>query len=98
MPVDLKRVQSVFLAAIEESDLARRADVVDRECGVDLALRQRVEALLRAHDLPESDLDQPVIPDMPTAALERIRAGGESAFGVVAGPTDSTSGAASSVG
>ena len=54
MPVDPKRVQAVFLAAVEEHDLANRAAVVDRECGADIALRQRVEALLRAHDQPES--------------------------------------------
>ncbi len=58
MSVDPKRVQAVFLAAVEEQDLANRAAVVDRECGADLALRQRVEALLRAHDQPESVLDQ----------------------------------------
>ena len=60
MPVDPKRVQAVFLAAVEEQDLASRAAVVDRECGADVALRQRVEALLRAHDQPDSALDQPV--------------------------------------
>jgi serine/threonine protein kinase len=48
--VNAKRVQSVFLAAVEAADPAARAAVLDRECGADAELRQRVEALLRAHD------------------------------------------------
>ncbi len=59
MPIDPKRVQSVFLAAVEKEDLTERTAVVDRECGSDDALRQRVEALLRAHDQPDSHVDPP---------------------------------------
>ena len=44
---DPKRVQSVFLAAVEQS-AADRAACLDRECGADVELRQRVEALLKA--------------------------------------------------
>jgi WD40 repeat protein len=53
MQVDPNRVQAVFLAAIEAS-LSARAAVLERECAADAALRQRVEALLRAHDEPGS--------------------------------------------
>jgi eukaryotic-like serine/threonine-protein kinase len=67
MPVDPERVQAVFLAAIEQHDLAHRATFVDRECGDDSALRNRVEALLRAHDQPDSLLDQPVVASTPLA-------------------------------
>ena len=63
MPVDPKRVQAVFLTAIEEKDPAVRAAVVDRECMADAVLRQRVDALLRAHDQPDSDCDNPVESD-----------------------------------
>jgi eukaryotic-like serine/threonine-protein kinase len=57
MLVDPKRVQAVFLAATEEKDIAARATFLDRECAADAGLRLRVEALLRAHDQPESQLD-----------------------------------------
>ena len=46
MPLDPKRVQAVFLSAVECHDAAARAVVLDRECSTDLELRQRVEALL----------------------------------------------------
>jgi serine/threonine protein kinase/tetratricopeptide (TPR) repeat protein len=65
MPVDPKRVEAVFLAAVAERDLATRADVLDRECGTDIALRHRVEALLKVLDQPDSPLDQPVGPTTP---------------------------------
>ena len=51
MPVDPQRVQAVFLLAI---DPVSRAAVLERECGTDAELRQRVEALLIAHDEPGS--------------------------------------------
>ena len=44
MPVDLKRVQAVFLAATEEGSAAVRAAFLDRECSTDAELRQRVDA------------------------------------------------------
>ena len=50
MPVDPKRVQEVFLEAVGHPDSASRAAVLDRECSADRPLRDRVEALLRAHD------------------------------------------------
>jgi hypothetical protein len=53
MPPDPKRVQAVFLAAVEQPDPAGRAAVLDRECSDDPELRGRVEALIRAHDLPD---------------------------------------------
>jgi len=90
MPVDPKRVQAAFLAAVEEQDLANRAAVVDRECGADIALRQRVEALLRAHDRPDSVLDQPVNPRLPLARGSFTEPGDESAAAVAAEPVDAT--------
>lgn len=45
MPVDSKRLQSMFLAAFDAPD---RAAVLDRECAGDAELRQRVEKLQRS--------------------------------------------------
>ncbi|MFO0810621.1 MAG: serine/threonine-protein kinase [Gemmataceae bacterium] len=58
MTVDPKRVQAVFLAAVEAAPAADRAAVLDRECGADPELRKRVQALLQAHDEPDSLLDR----------------------------------------
>src|SRR5262245_39797563 len=59
MPVEPKRVQDVFLAAVEVADPAARAAILARECGDAGELRPRVEALLRAHDQPGDSLGQP---------------------------------------
>ncbi len=66
MPVDLKRVQAIFVAATEEASAAGRAAVLDRECGTDAELRQRVVALLKAHDNPGSFLERPAVAPPPT--------------------------------
>jgi serine/threonine protein kinase len=59
MPADPQRIQAAFLAAIEAADPADRAAVLDRHCGDDADLRQRVEKLLQAHDRSGSFLDHP---------------------------------------
>jgi hypothetical protein len=70
MTPDPKRVQAVFLAAIEQETLPDRDDVLDRECAADDELRRRVEALLIAHDHPDSLLDRPFVgPGEPVAAI-----------------------------
>jgi len=61
MPLDPNRVQTVFLSAVECHEPAARAAVLDRECSTDAELRGRVEALLLAHDRPDSLLDQPIV-------------------------------------
>jgi serine/threonine protein kinase len=50
MTVDAARVKSLFLEASELADPAERAAYLERECGADAGLRQRVEALLAADD------------------------------------------------
>ena len=50
MAVDAARAKSLFLAAADLSDPAERTAYLERECGSDAELRQRVEALLAAHD------------------------------------------------
>jgi WD40 repeat protein/serine/threonine protein kinase len=57
MPADPRRIQAIFLAAIEATDPAARAALLARECGDDAELRWRVDALLQAHDQPGSFLD-----------------------------------------
>lgn len=49
MPADPNRVQAVFLAAVELPDADAQVALLDRECGSDAALRDRVERLLAAH-------------------------------------------------
>ena len=50
MAVDAARVKSLFLEASDLSDPAERAAYLERECGAHAELRQRIEALLAAHD------------------------------------------------
>ncbi len=55
---DAARAKSLFLAASDLADPADRAAYLDRECGGNAELRNRVEALLRANDaapLPPMD-------------------------------------------
>jgi serine/threonine protein kinase len=74
MPTDVKRVQAVFLAAAEIADPADRAKFLDEACDGDTELRSRVEALLRAHDHPDSVLDHPaaVVPDPNGGATQAL--------------------------
>src|SRR6516162_581376 len=50
MAVDAARAKNLFLAASDLSDPAERTAYLERECGGDAELRQRVVALLAAHD------------------------------------------------
>jgi serine/threonine protein kinase/tetratricopeptide (TPR) repeat protein len=59
MPTAADRLKAVFDVAAEAPDPAARAELLDRECGGDAALRERVEALLRAHDMAGSFLALP---------------------------------------
>jgi len=59
MAIDLKRVKEIFLEATELADETSRAAYLDRACGGDAGLRQRVEALLRSHDPEGSFLGTP---------------------------------------
>ena len=52
MAADAARTKSLFLAALDLPDAAKRAAFLDRECGGDAPLRARVEALLRAYEDP----------------------------------------------
>src|SRR5262245_6105199 len=56
MAVDVKRIQEVFLAALKAADPVQQAAILERECGSDTEMRQRVEALLGARQEPASIL------------------------------------------
>src|SRR5262245_31832328 len=55
MPVDTKRLKDLFATASELSPDDRPA-YLERECGADSELRERVEALLRAYNASGSYL------------------------------------------
>jgi hypothetical protein len=55
--VALKSASDIFLEALDSAP-ADRAACLDAACGADAALRQRVEALLRAHDDPAAFLSE----------------------------------------
>src|SRR5215212_4835300 len=57
------RLKDLFDRAAELPDTAGRAAFLDRECAGDAALRERVEALLRAHDAAGSFLADRPVPD-----------------------------------
>jgi serine/threonine protein kinase len=66
--LDPKRVETVFAAVLELTDPAARAECLERQCGADGELRQRVEELLAAYAEAGSFLDAPnaATPDLPT--------------------------------
>src|SRR5262245_56372130 len=69
MSVDPKRVETVFADALGKP-AAERAAFLLSACGDDAFLRQRVEALLRAHAASDGFLDAPAVPgvgDITTA-------------------------------
>ncbi|MFO0957042.1 MAG: serine/threonine-protein kinase [Isosphaeraceae bacterium] len=75
MPTDPNRVKEIFLEAAERRDRALRIAYLDRACGGDDELRNRVEALLRSHDEGGSILDVPAdAPTLPDPARE-VRSG-----------------------
>jgi serine/threonine protein kinase/Flp pilus assembly protein TadD len=57
MPVEARSLKELFLSALAVAP-AERAAWLERECGHDAQLRQRVELMLAAHDTPQSLLDR----------------------------------------
>ncbi len=61
MPLNPKRVQAAFWEAVQYSDPADRAVILERECPADAELRQRVARLLAAHDAYDSFVNEPTV-------------------------------------
>jgi serine/threonine protein kinase len=59
MPLAPDKIKAIFLAAQDKASAAERAAYLDEACAEDADLRQRVEALLQAHDQPDRLLDYP---------------------------------------
>src|SRR5438128_2107612 len=59
MPVTIDRMKAVFLAALDKTTAERRTAFLEEACADDAALRDSVEALLRAHDQADPLLDRP---------------------------------------
>ncbi|HKI33459.1 MAG TPA: serine/threonine-protein kinase [Gemmataceae bacterium] len=69
MATDPARVKELFVAALDLPDPQVRQAFLERECGANADLRQRLEVLLKAHDDPASALDRPLAADgLATAA------------------------------
>jgi serine/threonine protein kinase len=71
MPVDPKRVQQLFLAAVEAPTPEARSLLLTQLAGTDAELMRRLQALLQAHDNPNSLLETPFVsspvPNLPDA-------------------------------
>ena len=70
---DPQRVESIFAAVLEKSSAQERSALLDEACAGDPLLRQRVEALLKAHQEAHSFLRSPipiVAPQAPTLDAE----------------------------
>ncbi len=92
--------ETVFLAALEHKSPAERAAFLDTACAGDVALRQRVEALLSSHADPDSFLDIPAVvrqaegTDEPAQTVDPPASSGKddmrTASAVGLAPTDQT--------
>src|SRR5262245_39076725 len=53
--------EAIFLSALEKKEPAERAAYLEAACAGNPALRERVDALLRSHEDPDSFLDAPAL-------------------------------------
>ena len=83
--VNSNNAKSIFLAAIEMPP-AERADFLNEAMAGDAALRERVEALLSAHDDPESFLEKPAVQFGAAVDLSRSELPLAERLGTVIGP------------
>lgn len=70
MALSSDREEALFRAAVELGPGTARQVFLDQACAGDAALRQRLEALLAAHDQPATVLDAPTEPARPTLKLD----------------------------
>jgi hypothetical protein len=83
MNADPRRIKELFVAALDLPTPEDRQALIERECGANAELRQRLEALLQAHDRPAPVLNQP----LTMAAAEDSAACGSEAAPVDPGRT-----------
>jgi WD40 repeat protein/serine/threonine protein kinase len=90
MPNDPRRVQNLFLRLVE-LPVGERAAALERECGDDVELRVRIEALLGAHDEPQSFVTMPNagLPGSTSGGAEQEETGGELSLESDRGSVDS---------
>jgi serine/threonine protein kinase len=89
--------RSLFLAALDKTNAAERAALLDAVCGEDGVTRRRVEKLLAAHEAAGGILDHAAVPEQATGPYQSLTEGpgtiigpykllqmiGEGGFGVV---------------
>src|SRR5262249_3873610 len=75
--------RSIFLEALEREDPTERSAYLDTACAGDVALRQRVDALLKSHAQAGSFLDK-LAPDLVAGELG-LEEQGETTMGDAAG-------------
>src|SRR5262245_24398883 len=75
MQIDPGRIEKIFVEAAAMADTAARASFLDHACGGDASLRERVEALLAAHDSANSFLQLPEESDASTVGFLRLSEG-----------------------
>ncbi len=61
------RERELFVATLEQSDPAERAAFLERACGGDVALRRRIEELLREQQEVGAFLEQPALKTAPAS-------------------------------
>ncbi len=61
MAADSNRLEAIFAESLGKASLAERAAYLDQACGVEIGLRRRLDALLKAHDEAGSFLREPVV-------------------------------------
>ncbi len=64
--------ESIFAQAIEKASPQERTAFLEEACAGDRELRAKIEALLRAHDNPDSFLGRPIAGDRPTDVLNAL--------------------------
>jgi WD40 repeat protein/serine/threonine protein kinase len=79
---DQNLAKSVFLKATEMPQ-ERRKEYLDAACFGDALLRERVDALLKAHDSPESFLERPVFGSEALREVETVDFPSEKTYGKV---------------
>jgi hypothetical protein len=90
MAIDPRRVKELFVALLDLRDRQARQAFLERECAGDADLRQRLEALLKAHENPATVLDRPL------PAVDPENAGAMSSPAPADEPTDAPRGGGAS--